>query len=99
MKPTLEAAATTLASLLLLAPAPAAAVFKCDELVADGHKYNFQALAGPHTVVTHEYTRPTYHNTTYTIDLCAPLQRKGDVPKEERCPDGTRGMSKKPRLL
>ncbi|KXX73424.1 Autophagy-related protein 27 [Madurella mycetomatis] len=90
MKPTLEAAATAFASLLLLAPAPVAAVFKCDELVADGHKYNFQALAGPHTVVTHEYTRPTYHNTTYTIDLCAPLQRKGDVPKEERCPDGTR---------
>ncbi|KAK4130321.1 hypothetical protein BT67DRAFT_429941 [Trichocladium antarcticum] len=86
--------AATLASLLLLAPLPAASAaentFRCEKLEAGQHKYNFQGLAGPHTVVTHEYARPTYHNTTYTLDLCAPLQRKGDVAKEEVCPDGTR---------
>lgn len=72
----------------------------CDNLVVDGHKYNLQALAGPHTVVTHEYTRPTYHNTTYTIDICGPLKRKGDdVPAEERCPDGTRGKLPEAGLL
>jgi len=98
--PSLETT-TTLAALLLLATGPSTATaaataaptpLACDNLVVDGHKYNLQALAGPHTAVTHEYTRPTYHNTTYTIDLCGPLKRKGDdVPAEERCPDGTRG--------
>ncbi|KAK3304000.1 autophagy-related protein 27 [Chaetomium strumarium] len=85
--------ATTLTSLLLLGPVSAAsgaAALICDNLVVDGHKYNLQPLSGPHTVITYEYTRPTYHNTTYTIDLCAPLVRKGEVPAEERCPDGTR---------
>lgn len=55
------------------------------------HKYDLRALAGPHTVVTHEYTSPTYHNTTYAIDVCAPLRRKGEVDAAERCPDGTQG--------
>jgi hypothetical protein len=85
--------AATFASLLLLAPgASAADTFSCDKLEVGQHKYNFHALAGPHTVVTHEYARPTFHNTTYTLDLCAPLQRKGEVPKEEACPEGTRGI-------
>ncbi|KAK3906474.1 autophagy-related protein 27 [Staphylotrichum tortipilum] len=57
---------------------------------AGQHKYNLQALGGPHTVVTSEYTAPTWHNTTYTIDVCGALKRKGDVPVAERCPDGTR---------
>lgn len=87
--------AATLASLLLLATtthaADTAPAFSCDKVEVGQHKYNFQGLAGPHTVVTHEYARPTYHNTTYTLDLCAPLMRKGEVPAEEACPEGTRG--------
>lgn len=93
---------TTLASLLLLATTSTAAVtaaasgssvseLACDSLLADGHKYNLQALAGPHVAVTHEYTRPTYHNTTYAINVCGPLVRKGEGREEERCPEGTRG--------
>ncbi|KAL2020797.1 hypothetical protein VTK56DRAFT_7995 [Thermocarpiscus australiensis] len=82
--------AATLASLLLLAPPASGTLLSCDQLVVDGHRYDLQALGGPHTVVTHEYVRPTYHNTTYTLDICAPLRRKGDVPKEEQCPNGTR---------
>ncbi|KAK4122557.1 hypothetical protein N657DRAFT_575272 [Parathielavia appendiculata] len=62
----------------------------CDNLVVDGHKYNLGALAGPHAVVTSEYTPPTHHNTTYTIDVCGPLVRRGEVDRAERCPDGTR---------
>lgn len=91
--------AATLASLLLLLtptthaaetakPPPA---FSCDKLEVGPHTYDFRGLAGPHTVVTHEYARPTYHNTTYTLDLCAPLMRKGEVPSDEVCPEGTRG--------
>ncbi|KAK4187612.1 autophagy-related protein 27 [Podospora australis] len=75
---------------LLLFAGVAAAVFDCEKLVVDEHTYNFHDLRGPHSVVTHEYAPPTYHNTTYTLDLCSPLKRKGDVPKLERCPDGTR---------
>lgn len=95
---TAAAAATAAAVPATIADAPTP--LACDNLVvgADGkggqqqqHRFNLAALAGPHTVVTHEYTRPTYHNTTYTIDVCAPLRRKGEVPAEERCPDGTRG--------
>ena len=72
-------------------PSSSLAQLACDNLVVDGHKYNLQALAGPHAAVTHEYTRPTYHNTTYAIDVCAPLVRKGEGREEERCPEGTRG--------
>lgn len=57
----------------------------------DQHKYDLRALVGPHVVVTHEYTSPTYHNTTYAIDVCAPLRRKGDVDGGGKCPDGTQG--------
>jgi hypothetical protein len=81
------AAAATVAT----APSSSIAQLACDNLVVGDHKYNLQALAGPHVAVTHEYTRPTYHNTTYAIDVCAPLVRKGEGREEERCPEGTRG--------
>ncbi|KAJ4306669.1 type II membrane protein [Collariella sp. IMI 366227] len=83
---------TALTSLLLLTPTtPTAAAaldstaLTCDNLLVDNQKYDLRALAGPHTVVTSEHTPPTYHNTTYTLDLCAPLVRKGEVPRGERC--------------
>ncbi|KAK4205743.1 putative autophagy protein Atg27 [Triangularia verruculosa] len=76
--------------MITASPAPAAATFDCEKLPVDGHTYNFKDLAGPHTVVTSEFLAPSYHNTTYTLDLCGPLRQNGDAPKEERCPDGTR---------
>ncbi|KAH6620662.1 autophagy-related protein 27-domain-containing protein [Chaetomium sp. MPI-SDFR-AT-0129] len=94
----------TLTSLLLLTPTattasttPASPLaddssspLACDNIqVEGGHTYNLQALAGPHVVVTGEYTRPTYHNTTYAIDVCGALEREGEG---EGCPGGTRGM-------
>lgn len=91
--------AATLTSLLLLAPTATTAstvaadepsALACDNVVVEGgHTYNLQALAGPHVVVTGEYTRPTYHNTTYAIDVCGALKKEGDG---EGCPEGTRGM-------
>ncbi|KAL2258339.1 hypothetical protein VTK26DRAFT_8384 [Humicola hyalothermophila] len=85
-------AGTATAAATATTAAAAAAPFDCEKVVeADGgHTYNLRGLAGPHTVVTHEYARPTFHNTTYTLDLCAPLRQKGEVPPEEACPDGTR---------
>ncbi|KAK4142779.1 autophagy-related protein 27 [Dichotomopilus funicola] len=92
----------TLTSLLLLTPTASTAAttpaspladdssspLACDNIqVEGGHTYNLQALAGPHVVVTGEYTRPTYHNTTYAIDVCRALEREGEG---EGCPGGTR---------
>ncbi|KAK0748531.1 autophagy-related protein 27 [Apiosordaria backusii] len=76
--------------MITASPTPASATFDCEKLPVDGRTYNFKELAGPHTVVTGEYVAPSYHNTTYTIDLCGGLKRKGEVGRGERCPDGTR---------
>jgi len=32
----------------------------------------------------------SWENTTYTIDICAPLKRDDKVPEQEKCPGGTR---------
>ncbi|KAK3320721.1 autophagy-related protein 27 [Cercophora scortea] len=89
--------AATFLSLLLL-PLPAAAMLRCRELVVDGHKFNFGELAGPHTVVTHEYSPPSYYNSTYTLDICAPLKRKDKVDKGLECPNNSRVCAIKHRF-
>ncbi|KAK1778493.1 autophagy-related protein 27 [Copromyces sp. CBS 386.78] len=77
--------AGSLPSTITATAASPAEVLHCKEIVVDGHKYNFGELGGPHTVVTNEYDPPAYYNYTYTLDICAPLKRKGDVKKEEQC--------------
>lgn len=77
---------------LLLAPLPAAAMLDCKHIRVDDVSFNLEALGGPHSVVTSQWHPPTYTNTSYTVDICAPLKRKGDVKKEEQCPSFTRGM-------
>ncbi|KAK2607380.1 hypothetical protein N8I77_006057 [Diaporthe amygdali] len=78
-------------SLLLLAT-PATAMLHCDAIVAQGQKFNFKDLKGPHSVVTtqqlEEWEPFQYRNTTYTVDLCAPLKKDG--PASESCPNGAR---------
>ncbi|KAK3298013.1 autophagy-related protein 27 [Chaetomium fimeti] len=106
LSPTASAITTTPSAPAAAAAAAAPAPLTCDNILVpaannnanskgegeekEQHKYDLRALAGPHAVVTHEFTRPTYHNTTYAIDLCAPLKRKGEVEPGEACPDGTR---------
>ncbi|KAK0612850.1 autophagy-related protein 27 [Bombardia bombarda] len=80
---------TTLVLLLSAAPA-ALGLLDCKAVVIEDHKFNLGALAGPHTAVTSEFSPPSYYNTTYTLDICAPLKRKGDVKKGDECPNGTR---------
>ncbi|KAI2642330.1 autophagy-related protein 27 [Xylaria nigripes] len=72
--------------LTLLAPFPTAAMFRCDHVVADGQQYNLKALGGPHSVVTSRVDGSRIHNTTYTIDICAPLKKKDG----DQCPNYTR---------
>ena len=79
----------SLLSLALVAAQPVAAMLSCDHIVADGTRFDFSKLKGPHSVITAQHTPPTEQNTTYTLDLCGPLKRKGNVPKGEECPNGS----------
>jgi len=76
---------------LLLAPLAAAEKLDCSSIDADGVKFDLSKLRGPHSIVMSEATPPTVTNTTYTLDLCGPLTRKGKVDDADRCPDGTWG--------
>ncbi|KAF3766050.1 hypothetical protein M406DRAFT_231604, partial [Cryphonectria parasitica EP155] len=65
------------------------AMFWCNQVQVDGQRWNFEALAGPHSVVTWQEQQPfQFVNTTYTLDLCAPLKKEG--PADESCPNGAR---------
>ncbi|KAI0192203.1 autophagy-related protein 27 [Xylaria flabelliformis] len=75
---------------LLLAPLPAAAMFNCEKVVSDGQQFNLKALGGPHSVVTSQIDGDRMHNTTYTVDICAPLKKKSGGSKSDQCPNGTR---------
>ncbi|TDZ15106.1 Autophagy-related protein 27 [Colletotrichum orbiculare MAFF 240422] len=81
--------AAFLLALLFSTPA-AAAVIDCEHIRVDDVSFNLKPLGGPHSVVTSRWHPPTFTNTTYTVDICKPLKRKGDVKKEEQCPNGTR---------
>lgn len=69
-------------------------MLRCDHIQVDGQKFNFRDLGGPHSVVTTqaqpEWEPYDYINTTYTLDLCAPLKKDG--PVKESCPNGSRGV-------
>lgn len=80
-----------LLSLLLLVPQQAAAMFRCNHIVADNQRYNLEALDGAHGVVISKDEGASYLNTTYTVDICRSLKKKGDVPKNQQCPNGSRG--------
>ena len=92
--PVLSSSAALLS--LLLISSPATAMLRCAELQIDGHMFDLSPLAGPHTVVTSEHSPPSWFNTSYTLDVCAFLKRKGDVKKEWVCPGKSRGASLPP---
>jgi hypothetical protein len=80
---------------LLAAPAFAAETLDCGKIRADGHTFDLSKLGGPHSVVTTRFkpSPPEHYNTTYTLDICKPLKKKGGK-KDEECPNGTRGVYK-----
>lgn len=77
----------------ILFPALIAAVgnLDCGNIVTDGKQWDLSKLGGPRSVMTSHETPPTIHNTTYTIDICRPLKRSGEVKNGYECPVGTRG--------
>lgn len=64
----------------------------CENILIDGYKFNLEKLKGPHSVLTSKYdsVTHTYHNTTYTLDVCGPLKKSGKSKFKEECPNGTR---------
>ncbi|KAH8878996.1 autophagy-related protein 27 [Thozetella sp. PMI_491] len=88
-RPSAPEAAVLLALLTSATPA-AAKLLDCENLLVDGHKFNFWELRGPHSVVTSGFQSPTYTNTTYTIDICRYLERSNDVPANEQCSNGAK---------
>ncbi|QUC21876.1 uncharacterized protein UV8b_06117 [Ustilaginoidea virens] len=77
---------------LLVAPLPGLAMLHCENVLVDGYKFNLEKLKGPHSVVTSKYDSAThtYHNTTYTLDICGTLKKSGKAKPTEECPNGSR---------
>jgi hypothetical protein len=68
---------------------------QCDKILTGGKAWDLSALGGPHSVMTSIEQPPSVLNTTYTINICKNLERDGDVPKGDACPNYTRGMFSK----
>ncbi|ORY59956.1 autophagy-related protein 27 [Pseudomassariella vexata] len=83
-----DAAAVVL--LLLVSVSPVASMLHCNQIIADGKKFDLSKLGGPHSVVVSELVAGNYHNTTFTTDICRQLKRKGTVPEGETCRNGAR---------
>lgn len=89
--PSLKRPETAVLLALLLSPLPTSA-FQCDHVRVGEADFDLSKLGGPHSVITSQWHPPTYTNTSYTLDICKPLKRKGDVKKGDECPNGTRGV-------
>ncbi|KAI2602317.1 autophagy-related protein 27 [Hypoxylon sp. NC1633] len=87
--PTIHAADAVVLLSLLLAPLPASAMFRCNQIVADKQRFDLNKLGGPHSVITSQIIDGDPHNTTYTVDICRPLKKDG-AKKQEQCPNGAR---------
>lgn len=85
---------SALALSVLLAPLPAWAMLDCKNIRVDGHSFDLSKLDGPHSVVTTSYdsSADTHRNTTYTLDVCKPLEKSTDKEKQKaECVNNTRG--------
>jgi hypothetical protein len=89
----MKTAVSTLFSIpLLLAQLSAAASIDCEHIRIGGKKFDVSNLAGRHNVTVHDTSRPpAEYNTTWSLDLCAPLKKIDGVPDANQCPFGTRG--------
>ncbi|KAG9884265.1 hypothetical protein KCU94_g18294, partial [Aureobasidium melanogenum] len=80
----------SLPALFLLSATTATAIsLDCKNVVVKGQHFDLSELAGPRAVHLIEDTPPSLSNTTFTIDICNPLKRTKNVPKENECPTGT----------
>ena len=68
----------------------------CSDILVDKKQFNLKALEGPHSLYKVEKPLPAIKNTTFTIDICRPLEKTKGVPKGEDCPNGSRGETLMP---
>ncbi|KAK3725372.1 type II membrane protein [Vermiconidia calcicola] len=80
----------TVSTLLLLPASISAVTLDCSHIRADKQSWNLEKLGGPKTVHRVRWERPSIENTTFTIDICGPLDKEKDLSKDEQCTSGTR---------
>lgn len=84
----------TLPALLLLPASISAVTLDCSHIRVDEQSFNLKKLGGPKTVHRVRWEKPSIENTTFTIDICAPLKKDKEAKKDEDCPGGTRVCAK-----
>ena len=83
---------TTLSCLFLLLPSLATAIsLDCSDIRVDRTPFNLKPLDGPHNIYKVKEHPNSITNTTFTINICRPLEKTKGVPKDEDCPNGSRG--------
>ncbi|KAF6232868.1 hypothetical protein HO173_008831 [Letharia columbiana] len=83
-----------LSSVILLVPSLATAIsLDCSDVRDDGVSFNFRTLEGPHSLYRIEKQPNGIKTTTFTIDICRPLEKQKGVPKEEDCPNYSRACA------
>lgn len=76
---------------MLVLPALAqASDIDCEHVRVNRKSFDLSALAGPHSLSHIEHQPPSIANTTYTLDICAPLKMPKKTPKGDKCPNSTR---------
>ncbi|KAL8761288.1 MAG: hypothetical protein Q9184_002583 [Pyrenodesmia sp. 2 TL-2023] len=65
--------------------------FDCSDIRDHKQSFDISALGSPISVMTSvdNAPSPTLTNTTFTIDICKPLDKAKGIPKEEDCENGT----------
>ena len=82
----------TLSSLIVLFPSLATAIsLDCSDIRVDYTPFNLKALGGPHELHRIKEHPRTITDTTITLDICQPLKKSPGIPKDEDCPNGSRG--------
>lgn len=86
------AGATLVFSLFFPALVMAIGTIDCGRIQTEGVQFDLSKLSGPHAVMHSIEQPPVTKNTTFTIDICRPLERpKSTHEDNEFCPGGTRG--------
>lgn len=75
---------------LLSSRVAAAMTYDCKHIRVDRQSFDLSPLSGDHSVSHIDHHPPILINTTYTLNICGPLERKSDVPQENQCPSSTR---------
>ena len=87
------ATASLLSIPLFISQLTTAVSLQCDNVQLDKKKFDLSKLSGRHSVWVHDTSRPpAEYNTTWTINLCQPLEKLDGIPSRNQCPAGTRGV-------